>query len=550
MKKIFFAIAALALLLASCTKEGRGSGKLRFYQANYDMKVGHTILIDCAAKPDGATLEWTSSNPEVASVVSGFVTGLRDGVTTITAKAGKAKAEATVKVSYVEVTGFDISGSNEIGINSSLILQLSNFQPAEGNVANLRFLIPDSPVIAGNINAPDAAEIFSVFPNTSDNTVTVTSSKDAKDGYLFYLDIRDINDKQLKSYKITCADRPLQSIEISKSTYQAKVDETFTLSVSTTPASPTDDCSFLWSVSDHSVLRIDEGASARTASITPIAPGTCTVTVTEINSGKTRTCTVSVRGKKTMGASEDFYFYNDYNESSGRLTARLDGSPSRVCLPNTSVYYYIGLSDGLPMTLTDMAEIEEQYGKKWQATSVPSSGAYASIEKGGSTQYPLQASYWVVNPGTGTATFTAPNGRSKSITLTGRVKTISMCQRNGGDSDPKWTGKVSTLSAEAAAFEVNLPSYGNTLYVRFCLNSGDEPHVGLEYAPSQGHMHLDNEYSLELHKNSTLSGTGADLRDGYSYEFAIYNLQSKKTPTGTYTFNYDVWGVNWTLTVK
>ncbi|MBR2520725.1 MAG: S-layer homology domain-containing protein [Oscillospiraceae bacterium] len=64
------------------------------------VKVGETIILEAAIQPDGvqAEINWSSSDPSVASVDKGAVTGVKEGEAVITAAAGEKSASCSITV--------------------------------------------------------------------------------------------------------------------------------------------------------------------------------------------------------------------------------------------------------------------------------------------------------------------------------------------------------------------------------------------------------------------------------------------------------------------
>lgn len=108
MKKylIVMAAAVFALALASCDKKNEGGTegaytKIAFKQAEVSIAEGETYKLILTYEPtslDAPTCEWSSSNPEVATVNKGAVTGVAQGETNITAKLGELTAVCKVTV--------------------------------------------------------------------------------------------------------------------------------------------------------------------------------------------------------------------------------------------------------------------------------------------------------------------------------------------------------------------------------------------------------------------------------------------------------------------
>ena len=85
-----------------------------------DLVTGKSLTLKTTVKPsnaDDSTVTWSSSNPSVATVTNGKVTGIKEGTATITAKAGEQTATCTVSVTAAPIV-FNGSGDKVItGIN-------------------------------------------------------------------------------------------------------------------------------------------------------------------------------------------------------------------------------------------------------------------------------------------------------------------------------------------------------------------------------------------------------------------------------------------------
>lgn len=69
------------------------------------LKIGETYPIRAIVKPEGSVVTWISSNPTVATVVNGMVTGMSKGDATITASMDELRARCYVKVSEIGIGG-------------------------------------------------------------------------------------------------------------------------------------------------------------------------------------------------------------------------------------------------------------------------------------------------------------------------------------------------------------------------------------------------------------------------------------------------------------
>ncbi len=94
-------------------------------QTALTLEVGATATLKATVDPAGATVEWASQDPTVASVADGVVTGLAAGNTIIVASAGGKMASCIVKVNAAGTPG---TGDNPGGSTAGA-LKGSQFWP-------------------------------------------------------------------------------------------------------------------------------------------------------------------------------------------------------------------------------------------------------------------------------------------------------------------------------------------------------------------------------------------------------------------------------------
>ena len=94
-------------------------------QTTLTLEVGATATLKATVDPAGATVEWASQDPTVASVADGVVTGLAAGNTIIVASAGGKMASCIVKVNAAGTPG---TGDNPGG-GTAGALKGSQFWP-------------------------------------------------------------------------------------------------------------------------------------------------------------------------------------------------------------------------------------------------------------------------------------------------------------------------------------------------------------------------------------------------------------------------------------
>lgn len=91
---------------------------------------GEQILLEAFVTPEDAMIPviWESSDPSVASVDEGIITGHKGGTVTITAKCSSAKAEFVVTVIEI-IREIKVEGNNEIEVNATQAYQFNIKDP-------------------------------------------------------------------------------------------------------------------------------------------------------------------------------------------------------------------------------------------------------------------------------------------------------------------------------------------------------------------------------------------------------------------------------------
>ena len=203
-------------------------------KTSLSMQVGETETITAIVSPDNATdktVEWGSSDVAVATVADGIITAKKSGEATITAKSGSCIAECkvTITVSAESVTLDKTSLSLAIGESATLTATVK----------------------------PDDATDKTVAWSSSDESVAkvdngkVTAVKSGKATVTAKCGVKTAE----CAVTVTV---PVSSITLDKTTLSLVIGESFTLTATVKPDDATDK-TVIWSSSDESVARVDNG---------------------------------------------------------------------------------------------------------------------------------------------------------------------------------------------------------------------------------------------------------------------------------------------------
>ena len=128
-------------------------------QTTLTLEVGATATLKATVDPAGATVEWASQDPTVASVADGVVTGLAAGNTIIVASAGGKMASCIVKVNAAGTPG---TGDNP-GSGNAGALKGSQFWPIaiDGTTADA-----NASKLVADFRPDDVGKFLYIWENT------------------------------------------------------------------------------------------------------------------------------------------------------------------------------------------------------------------------------------------------------------------------------------------------------------------------------------------------------------------------------------------------
>ena len=365
------AAAAMALSLAGCGVDissiGLPSdvviekGETQQLQIEYsaDDKATEEKIAEAAEK---LTLEWTSSNEDVATVdENGMVTAVGAGEADITASIKDANISSTTHVKVVILpTGVDAPESLELYTNGENEKELSaKIVPedatevklaytssdegvatvdenglvtavADGECTITAYIVADVPATAETATQETAA----VVVNTEDEAVSTEVEASGSDAVATIpKDLADVDsafgvvpDGLSATTKVTVSTK-VEKIELDKTEGILYVGNSVTVNATVTPGSATD-TTVTWSSSDESVATVDE-----TGKITAVATGNATITATSNSDADVNaTYDVTVEEKKTPT-----YTSSKTNYGSSTSGSVATGGGTTVTTPTTPV---------------------------------------------------------------------------------------------------------------------------------------------------------------------------------------------------------------------
>lgn len=234
---------------------------------------GQNLTLVATVYPVNASdksLNWSSSNTEVATVENGVVTAIGNGTATITVKTTDGNFEDTCTVTVTTaVTGVTLNEEEiSIKVGSDTFTLIANIAPTTASNKGITWTSSDESVATVDENG--------VVTAVANGTATITAT--TADG----------------SFTATCevtVTTDVEGISISKTSTTIEAGKTETLTVTFNPATASNK-GVTWTSSDESIATVDQNGV-----VTAKAKGTVTITAKSADGNFEATCTVTVTKK-------------------------------------------------------------------------------------------------------------------------------------------------------------------------------------------------------------------------------------------------------------
>lgn len=102
MKRIVY-LCILVFCFCSCRSHNTVEPSVELSASMLVLQVGQDTIVEAIVNPKGTALEWSSDDEQVATVFSGIIAAVGEGMTNVTVKAGTASASCVVIVEQDEV---------------------------------------------------------------------------------------------------------------------------------------------------------------------------------------------------------------------------------------------------------------------------------------------------------------------------------------------------------------------------------------------------------------------------------------------------------------
>jgi trimeric autotransporter adhesin len=243
---------------------------------NQSVQLTATLKDSSGKVLTGRTVAWSSSNAAAASVdQSGFVLGLANGTTTISAKSGNATGTATITVSNVPVKTITISPASPSVIVGQTTTLTATAKDSAGNVLTGRTITWAS----SNTNVATITNA-GVATGVAVGTSSITASSGSATSPAVTLTVNPI---------------PASSVVVSPSVANIFVGGTTALSATVTDANgnPISGASVTWSSGNAAVATV-ASTGALTATATGTGAGTAVITAKSTSSSASGAAAVNV----------------------------------------------------------------------------------------------------------------------------------------------------------------------------------------------------------------------------------------------------------------
>ena len=245
-----------------------------------DINLSQYLIIAPATVGDTVTVNWTSSDEDLAIVsAGGSVEFLRNGNVTITAKAMGKSARAEFTVEKVKVKEFTIPAKLEVYVGEKIKFPINDLKPK------------NAPLYRFDWEADNDGKI----PTYSEGKWYLKADKERE--YTLTASVDDASDA---TCQVRFVERVIKSASFAQSTYNVEVGALLPLKkdFSVEPAAALDTVKITWKSSNLTVAKVDAAGT-----VTALSEGQAMISATA--GGKTATCTINVKASEEPSDPSD-----------------------------------------------------------------------------------------------------------------------------------------------------------------------------------------------------------------------------------------------------
>ena len=302
IKRFFSALAAIALLavpacdeLEKALNEEIPCTSIIFDEPTFMMTVGETKTLPVTVEPVNTTdkLEWSSSDEETVSITDGVATAKKEGIASITVKAGNKLAGCRIVVQKAQ--GGEGGGDGKIEVNE-IQLNKTEITVVTGQSEQLEVvkLLPENATEKTVVWESDDTEIALVIPQ--DATVNGVFYKGGRvtgknPGTTIVRALAGVAKAECKVTVTAGGSVAIESLSIDPAPISIAVDEEKILTAVVSPSNAK--AEVVWKIDNEKIAAVGS-INEKQAKVQGLSAGKATVTATA--GGKTATCEVTVTG--------------------------------------------------------------------------------------------------------------------------------------------------------------------------------------------------------------------------------------------------------------
>lgn len=302
IKRFFSALAAIALLavpacdeLEKVLNEEIPCTSIIFDEPSFMMTVGETKTLPVTVEPVNTTdkLEWSSSDEETVSITDGVATAKKEGIASITVKAGNQLAGCRIVVQKAQ--GGEVGGGDKIEV-TEIQLNKTEITVVTGQSEQLEVvkLLPENATEKTVVWESDDTEIALVIPQ--DATVNGVFYKGGRvtgknPGTTIVRALAGVAKAECKVTVTAGGSVAIESLSIDPAPISIAVDEEKILTAVVSPSNAK--AEVVWKIDNEKIAAVGS-INEKQAKVQGLSAGKATVTATA--GGKTATCEVTVTG--------------------------------------------------------------------------------------------------------------------------------------------------------------------------------------------------------------------------------------------------------------
>lgn len=302
IKRFFSALAAIALFavpacdeLEKVLNEEIPCTSIIFDEPTFMMTVGETKTLPVTVEPVNTTdkLEWSSSDEETVSITDGVATAKKEGIASITVKAGNQLAGCRIVVQKAQ--GGEVGGGDKIEV-TEIQLNKTEITVVTGQSEQLEVvkLLPENATEKTVVWESDDTEIALVIPQ--DATVNGVFYKGGRvtgknPGTTIVRALAGVAKAECKVTVTAGGSVAIESLSIDPAPISIAVDEEKILTAIVSPSNAK--AEVVWKIDNEKIAAVGS-INEKQAKVQGLSAGKATVTATA--GGKTATCEVTVTG--------------------------------------------------------------------------------------------------------------------------------------------------------------------------------------------------------------------------------------------------------------